>query len=75
MPERACSLVVVRSITYAMKGQKWLERYGYYAGIERLSNPNQIQGCGYRLRICGPLEQALQILRSAGIPVAEVQEG
>ena len=75
MPNRETHLVVVRSITYAMKGQKLLERYGYTTYIERLARPNSRQGCGYGVRVIGPLEGALRLFASAGIPVAEVQEG
>ena len=75
MPNRETHLVVVRSITYAMKGQKLLERYGYTAYIERLARPNSRQGRGYGVRVIGPLEGALRLFASAGIPVAEVQEG
>ncbi len=75
MPNRETHLVVVRSITYAMKGQKLLERYGYTAYIERLSRPNSQQGCGYGVRVIGPFEGVLRLMELAGIPVAEVQEG
>ena len=75
MPNRETHLVVVRSITYAMKGQKLLERYGYTAYIERLSRPSSRQGCGYGVRVVGPFAGVLQLFEMAGIPVAEVQEG
>ena len=48
---------------------------GYTAYIERLARPNSRQGCGYGVRVIGPLEGALRLFASAGIPVAEVQEG
>lgn len=67
-------ILVVRSITYAMKGQQLLLRYGITAYVERLANPNREQGCGYGLRIRGDVNLALSILSAAGIPVAEIQE-
>ena len=75
MTNREQNVLVVRSITYAMKGQKQLERYGYSAYIERLSHPNSRQGCGYGIKVFGPLAPALEILNAAGVPVAEVQGG
>ena len=68
------SVVVVRSITNAMKGQHELERYGISAYIERNRNPNSKQGCGYGLKIRGNLDLVLEILSAAGIPIAEIQK-
>ncbi len=47
------------------------------AYIERLARPNSRQGCGYGVRVIGPLEggRCAILKRTAGIPVAEVQEG
>lgn len=67
-------MLVVRSITYAMKGQQMLLRYGITSYVERLANPNREQGCGYGLRVRGDVNLALNILSSVGIPAAEIQE-
>ena len=75
MSNRESGVLVVRSITYAMKGQKLLERYGYSAYIERLPHPNSRQGCGYGIKVFGNVGAAQQILTASGIQVAEVLEG
>lgn len=68
-------VLIVRSITYAMKGQKLLESNGINAYIQRNARPNSKEGCGYGLRVAGNLETALSLLSDAGIKVVEIQGG
>ncbi len=55
----------VRSITYAMKAQKLLERWGIPCRIVR--DRSIRRGCGYLIIVRGDLQRILSILHSAGI--------
>ena len=66
-------VLVVRSVTNAMKGQKLLERYGISAYVERNTHPSSKQGCGYVIKIRGNLETAVSLLTSEGIKISEIQ--
>lgn len=61
--------IPVKSITYAMKGQRILERYGIssYVGRDRSVK----SGCGYKLTVKGDKQRALEILRYFGIKLSE----
>ena len=48
--------IPVSSLTYALKGQKVLERYGYKAWAGR--DHNRVSGCGYQLTVRGDPEKA-----------------
>ena len=69
------AVLVVRSVTSAMKGQKLLEQTGISAYVERNTAPNSRQGCGYGLKIRGDVAAAAGILSAAGIKVSEIQRG
>ncbi len=68
------SLLVVRSVTSAMRGQKLLEQNGISAYLQRNSHPNRKEGCGYALKVGGDPFKAVQLLEQAGIPVSEIRE-
>ena len=57
--------IPVSSLTYALKGQKVLERYGYkeWAGRDH----NRVSGCGYQLTVRGDPEKAKELLVQYGI--------
>ena len=58
--------ILVSSLTYALKGQKVLERYGYKAWAGR--DHNRVSGCGYQLTVRGDPEKAKEpvwLLRTA----------
>lgn len=69
------SILVVRSITGAMKGQKILESNGIAAYVQRNMSPNSRVGCGYVLKINGNPQTAVMLLARAGVPVVEVMGG
>ncbi len=71
MANNGQSVLVVRSVTSAMRGQKLLESSGISAYVQRNSN----QGCGYGIRISGDVSKAAGILAGAGIKVVEIQGG
>ncbi|MEM1483983.1 DUF3343 domain-containing protein [Oscillospiraceae bacterium PP1C4] len=67
-------VLVVRSITNAMRGQKLLEQNGISAYVQRNTAPTVKQGCGYGLKISGDMmNAAIQILNQADIKVVEIQ--
>ncbi len=47
MANNGQSVLVVRSVTSAMRGQKLLESSGISAYVQRNTAPNSNQGCGY----------------------------
>ena len=57
--------IPVSSLTYALKGQKVLERYGYKAWAGR--DHNRVSGCGYQLTVRGDPEKAKDLLVQYGI--------
>ncbi|MCI8649189.1 MAG: DUF3343 domain-containing protein [Anaerotruncus sp.] len=75
MRDREAFVLVVRSVTSAMKGQKLLEQNGITAFVQRNSMPNSTQGCGYALKIYGDVSRAISILYNVGIQVTEIQQG
>ncbi len=62
-------LIVVGSITFAMKGRDILGRRGFRSSVERVPHSRDAHGCGYGLYVPERAEEAEKILRSAGIPV------
>lgn len=66
-------MLVVSSITYAMRGQKLLENHGIPSHIERDIKALAKYGCGYGLRVSvGSDQTAKEILSSNGIKVLAV---
>lgn len=69
-------VLVVRSVTNAIKGQKILESNGIDALVYRNTSPSSRQGCGYGLRLQGgSVQTAVNLLNNAGIKVVEIQGG
>ncbi len=75
MANNGQSVLVVRSVTSAMRGQKLLESSGISAYVQRNTAPNSNQGCGYGISISGDVSKAAGILAGAGIKVVEIQGG
>ena len=66
-------MLVVSSITYAMRGQKILENHGIPSHIERDVKALAKYGCGYGLRVSAGSDQAARdILAKGGIRVLAV---
>ena len=68
-------LILVSSITYAMKGKEILSRRGFKAYIERLPRGFQNSGCGYCIYVNSDVDMAERILRASGIRVNGRYEG
>ena len=62
-------LIVIGSITFAMKGRDILGRRGIRSSVERVPDTRDVRGCGYGLYVPERTDEAEGILRSAGIPV------
>lgn len=58
------TLLVVSSVTYAMRGRDLLFRQGIRAYIERLPSTSET-GCGYGLYVPNRVDEAEQILQNA----------
>lgn len=61
-------IIVVSSVTYAMKGRDLLNQQGIRAYIERIQRGGA-NGCGYGLYLPEEADRAEGILRAAGIRV------
>ncbi|WP_312643678.1 DUF3343 domain-containing protein [Hydrogenoanaerobacterium sp.] len=67
------SIIVVKSITYAMRGQQLLNNYGISAYIERNTGAASKYGCGYSVRVkTSEANRAAEILTSYGIRVVDI---
>ena len=66
-------LLVCRSLTYAQRSQRVLERAGIRAIITRITRDAVRDGCGYSLKIrADELDNAIGALRKAGVPPRNV---
>jgi hypothetical protein len=70
-------MILIGSVTYAMKGQRLLAHYGIRSSVERIYHNSDGRGCGYGLYVPVRTDEAERILRQSGIPVAgrDVWEG
>lgn len=62
-------LIIVGSITNAMKGRNILLRHAIRSYIERTPHNELNSGCSYSLYVMRNADEAEHILRSSGIPV------
>ena len=63
-------IIVLRSLTYAQRGEGLLERAGLYAAVTKAPRHLTPEGCGYGVKIRGKdKDRALKILRDAGFRV------
>lgn len=63
------TLIMVSSVTYAIKGRELLSDYGIKASVERTPRKSSKQGCGYSLYVPHKTDEAENILRENGIKV------
>jgi hypothetical protein len=64
-------MIVIGSITYAMKGQNLLTHRGIRSSVERIYRSTGSHGCGYGLYVPNRTDEAERILRQAGIPISD----
>lgn len=62
-------LIIVSSITYAMKGKELLQKHGFQAYIARLPQKEEGTGCGYCVYVSRDTDLAEKILRNGGIRI------
>lgn len=65
-------LLVLRSITYAYKAQRLLEKQGIRSYVVRTPAAHAPSGCSYSLSVAGQSAKAADILRYSGIQVLKV---
>ena len=61
-------LILVSSITYAMKGKRILEQRGIRAYVERIPRTRET-GCGYGIYVPYETDEAERQLRNMGIRI------
>lgn len=63
-------VIVLSSITYALKAQELLKNNGIYANITRSKAVRNVRGCGYGISFEETLtEKAQSLLINSGIPI------
>ena len=66
-------IIMCRSITYAQRGQRLLERSGISAYINKAPQNVSLEGCSYGIRIMRKnLFKALEILHKGGVKTGRV---
>lgn len=64
-------LLIVSSITYAIKGQEILNKNGFYATLKRISKSKRTPGCGYGIIVNKDFDRAKRILMENGIKILD----
>ena len=63
------SLILCRSLTYAQRAAKTLERAGVTATVRKAPQGASDRGCTYAVKLrSASLDRALQLLKETGIP-------
>ena len=62
-------LIMMTSITYAMRGRDLLQRYGISSTVVRTPKNTRRQGCGYSLYVPSKTDEAEQLLRKNCIKI------
>lgn len=68
-------IIVMSSVTYALKAQSVLAREGIGTRLEKLTRNRTLKGCGYGLRIeKSKLAEAESLLKKEGVRIVEIIE-
>ena len=62
-------LILLPSVTYAMKAKNILDRHDVRAYIQRTPKNTGIRSCGYCLFVPGRVDEAEKILRANGVRI------
>ena len=62
-------LIMVSSITYALKGKEILSKRGFAADLVRTPKHKNVGGCGYSIYVPKDTDKAEEVLREQGIRV------
>ena len=66
-------LITFRSVTYAQRGVRLLNRQGERCSLKRTPRWMEEQGCGYSLRLqTDNIERAVTLLRGEQLPMRKV---
>lgn len=66
-------LITFRSVTYAQRGERLMNRTGFRCSVRRTPRWMEEQGCGYSLRVqTDEIARAVQILRREQLPLRKV---
>lgn len=66
-------LITFRSVTYAQRGERVLNRAGERCSLQRTPRWMEEQGCGYSLRLqSGNIGRVVSLLRSEQLPMRKV---
>lgn len=73
-------IIMCRSLTYAQRAERLLDRNGIYAGLTKAPQGITPEGCTFGVKLQGKhIKKALAIVRASGIKVGKVyvisQEG
>lgn len=63
------TLLTVKSITYAQKGQQFLEKYWIHSSVVPTPEMISKRGCSYALLVRGDADRAAKLLEQIGIQV------
>ena len=73
MNGRNVYLITFRSVTYAQRGERLLNRWGERCSLKRTPRWMEEQGCGYSLRLqTDNIERAVTLLRGEQLPMRKV---
>lgn len=67
-------VLLVNSVTYAVKGQELLKKHGIPSRIIRNADFKAVGGCGYGIMPFGDLQTAHRILAQGGVKVIRVTQ-
>lgn len=62
-------IILLSSITYAIKSRDLLFKKGIRAHVERISSNSKVSGCGYGIYVPDRTDEAEEILRKAGVRI------
>lgn len=65
------TILNVGSVTNAIRGKALLEKRGFSVRMQRSMHPEDTNGCGYTLQVNGNGEQAMALLKQAGLRVSK----
>lgn len=68
-------MIMVSSITYAMKAKSLLKNYNIYVDIIKTSKHTAQNGCGYSLIVNKDLDKVIEILKKNNIKIIGVVNG
>ena len=73
MKANSVYLITFRSVTYAQRGERLLNRAVERTSLQRTPRRREEQGCGYSLRVqTGSISRVVSLLRAEQLPMGKV---